>query len=256
MKKVLVISIIVLAFGGILTLSYKLIKNENKGKASAENVVVEENIIEHNQEKVDKEKDNVVETEKIKKLKKELGFVGVEDLYFVGEEYDGRKVLSIKPEISFQVALAAILKQETPTYSKLTSLLENEPKGTGIWIEPNSQEKCMQIINQVVGDFYTINEEGYLINKEGEKKGNYYTKKIDQIIQGDKTYIIAFRSTCFVIDIVSGEITENFFEQMDPYQVYEYFQNEKKQLFIITTNQENKITSQEIIEAVLEKIMG
>lgn len=254
MKKYLAIISIILVLTIILISSYQSIRKPKKEIEDQENTKIKENIINQNQTETDIIKDSEAELVEVKNLKKEMGFSGGDDLYFLAKEYDGRKVLAIKPEKSFQVALAAVLNQGKPTFSELTTLLEKQPKKTGIWIEPNSQKKWMEMIKQVVGDLYTINEEGYLIRKEGQKKEGKYTVKIDQMIQGEKTYIVTFQPTSFVIDIVSGEITENFFEQMDPYQIYEYFENEGKQIFIITTNQEKKLTNEEIIESILEKV--
>ena len=201
-------------------------------------------------EKQTETQEEMVEKEKIERLKQETGITGNTDLYFVGKEYDGREALAIKPEVSFQVAFAGVLEKEKPTFENLSAVLEQLPKKSGIWVEENSREKWIEILNQVTGNSYKIDEKGFVIKESGQAD-NKYSKAIDEMIESTHTYIIAIQTSCYVVDIVTGEITENLFEQMDPYQVCEVFQEGENQLFVITTNLEKRITNQEIVDTMI-----
>ena len=77
-------------------------------------------------------------------------------------------------------------------------------------------------------------------------------KKIEEIINGNKLYIIDISSTCYIVDEITGEILDYNFEDMDEYQTYQYFEDGDKKIIFITENQNNQLTVKEIIESVIE----
>ena len=52
-------------------------------------------------------------------------------------------------------------------------------------------------------------------------------------------------------DDVSGEIIEYPFEEMDPYQLIEPFSDENNIIFVMTTNSENLMTDEEMLDGLL-----
>ena len=42
------------------------------------------------------------------------------------------------------------------------------------------------------------------------------------------------------------------YEEMDPYQTYQYYEDDNQMLIFITTNKNGKLTNAEILESVLE----
>ena len=57
--------------------------------------------------------------------------------------------------------------------------------------------------------------------------------------------------TCYMRDDVSGEIIEYPFEEMDPYQLIEPFSDENNIIFVMTTNSENLMTDEEMLDGLL-----
>lgn len=197
------------------------------------------------------EPDNGEEQEKIKEMINNQGIEANANIYEIGTEYDGREVLVLKPEIQYQVALAGLLKKGKPEPSELDEILEKAPKHTGIWVEEDSRTGVLKILKKITNGDYEIDEEGFLIQKENWRK-NKYDKKIEKILSESKLYIIAIKSTTYLVDEVTGEIQEYPFEEMDPYDEYEYFESNEKKMFIISENEKGKINQEEVFKNILE----
>lgn len=183
-------------------------------------------------------------------LKNEYGATGQSEIYQVSEEYDGRKILTVKPSIEYNVAVAGILSDEQPTFETLDATLEGEPNGTGVWVSENSRRSFIEMINQFTDGRYSVDNDGYLqVETEGS---NDYDEKIKALINSDKLYIMDINSSYYIVDSMSGEIMLNEFEAMDPYATYEYCETDNKMVIFITTNQEKKVSEEEIIDSILE----
>lgn len=194
------------------------------------------------------------ELEEITKIKEELGIQGDVQLYEIDTEYDGRKVLAIKPEIQYKVIMAGILNQGKPKWEEVDNIVEqNSPKNAGIWISEKARDEFLAILKSITECKYSINEQGYLEQQDNENL-NGYDKKIQEILENGKQYSIDIDSKYYIVDQVTGEIVEEPFEQMDPRTPYEYFELKDKSIYIITTNSKEKLNKQDILQEILENV--
>lgn len=206
--------------------------------------------IDYMESKENEEKNEQVQ-EQIIQIIENQGLQADEDIYEIANEYDGREVVVIKPNIQYQVALAGMIKKERPEFSEVNELLTKAPTHTGIWIEESSREKFLTILKNITNADYEINEEGFL-NQMGSWKMNEYDKKIKQMLGDGNLYVFNICSTTYIVDEVTGEIQEYPFEEMDPYNEYEYFSSQNKKMFIISGNSSGKIDQKEVLKNILE----
>ena len=200
---------------------------------------------------VDEKEENVIENdnpEEIESIKNEINSTADSNIYYVTKETDGRKILQIKPEIQFQVDLAGIIKNSKPEENEIESLNKKAPNETGIWISKQSREKFLSLLSENNIDSFSIEENGYLkINKEPE---NDIAKKIKNMTESDKLYIINITGIAYERDYISGEIVEYPFEDMDPNQVIELYENENEKILEVTTNKNQELMEKEILEEI------
>lgn len=210
-------------------------------------VILGVTIIVSNQEK---EEQVQAQKEEIEEIKNETGATADTNIYQVGTEYDGREMLEIKPEVQMQAVWAGIEKNDAPTEEETNSLWSSIPTETGIWISPDSRETFLTILedNEILN--FGINEEGYLYKKE--KSENDMAKRIEEMINSNKIYIMDISGTCYIRDEMTGELVEYPFERMDPYQVCEPYSYENTIIIEITTNSAGKLTNQEILSAIIQ----
>lgn len=195
-----------------------------------------------------------VEIKEINELKTQLGITGETDLYTIVEEYDGRKTLTIRPDLQYNVVMAGILNENIlPEYSNINQILKDEPKDNGIWISNKSRDKILEILKLITNVEYTINEKGYL-QQQTMQEMNQYDEMINKILRSNKLYVIDINTTCYILDNVTGKIVENRFEEVDPYIPFEYFEMKNKSVFIITTNSKKKLNHEKILKEILENI--
>lgn len=239
----LVVIVVILIVALIVFFSRK--NNENVNNAETENVVNENtenntNIVDQNIEKQN--------PEEIESIKNEINATGNTDIYYVDEEYDGRKILQIKPDVQFDVDLAGIMKNSKPEENEINELVGKEPTNNGVWISEQSREIFSNLLkNNNITDF-NISDEGYLqINNSGN---NDMANKLVNMINSDRLYIINMTGTAYERDYISGEITEYPFEDMDPTQAIEPYQKDNKIILEITTNKMQRLSESEILDAV------
>ena len=189
----------------------------------------------------------------VSQLKEEYKMTGENDLYEVQTEYDGRKVLVIKPNIDYKVAFAGAIKKSTPQFSEIDTIFEeNYPKKSGVWIEKDSQEKILDYLqnSDKLQSKYSIDEDGYLKVSKAQNESDF-DKKLDKIIESKNSYVLAISGTSYMVDVVTGEIVDNPYESMESYQTYEYVENENNKIIFITENVEKKLTDNEIFESIV-----
>lgn len=190
--------------------------------------------------------------EEIEDLKQQYNLIGENEIYNVETESDGRKVLNIKPNVNFKVAFVGMIKNKIPNFEELDSVFEsNSPKKAGIWIKKENRKEILAYLNNNLNCKYEINDDGYLQIK---KKNNENTidQKIEKLINGNKQYIFCISSTSYMVDPVTGEIIDNPYNQLEPYQTYEYFEDEDRMIIFITENKDSKMTKDEIIDSIIE----
>lgn len=159
----------------------------------------------------------------------------------------------VDTSLKFQVAFSGMINNETPKYEEVEKIIEeNLPKNKGIWIEENSRGQVLNLFNnnKNIKSLYDIDENGYL--KIAEKNTQTeYDKKLEKVINGDKQYILNISSKCYIIDDATGEILDYNFEEMDKYQIYEYFEKEGDKIIFINQNTHNQLVDAEIFESII-----
>ena len=77
-------------------------------------------------------------------------------------------------------------------------------------------------------------------------------KQLEKMINSNKLYIINITGIAYQRDYISGEIVEYPFEEMDPEQILETYQDENNIILEITTNKKQKLTDEEILETIVK----
>ena len=195
------------------------------------------------------------ENANLEDLKQEYKMTGSDELYEIQTEEDGRKVLYIKPDINYKVAFAGIIKGTIPDFTEIDSIYEtNYPTENGIWVEQNSREQIRELFNKFLSSEYEI-VDGYLkIKNENTPSEN--DKKLKEIINGDKQFILSISGVSYLVDTVSGNILDNPFEEFDKYQIYEYVECENNKIIFITENNKKALTDEEIFDSILNLILN
>lgn len=197
---------------------------------------------------------NISEEEKVQinELKQETGKTGDTEFYEIQESYDNIKIATIKPSIKYKVAFAGMIKNNKPEKSELDNIItEQHPKYAGIWIYEKDREKVMEYLSNVTESKYKIDDNGYL-RIENKDRQNSNDKKIEKAIKGKKLYIIKVSSLCYIVDEITSEILDYTFEDLDPYQTYEYFQDGDKEIIFMTENKNNQLEINEIIQSIID----
>lgn len=220
----------------------------NKNQPGSENFnSLPVDYIENKENEEDGEKE--IRQEKINKIMQEQGLKANESMFETATEYDGREVVIIKPSIQYQVALAGMIKKEKPEFSEIDELLNKAPTHTGIWIEESSREKILKILKNIANANYEITQEGFLKQNETWKM-NQYDNNIKKMLSDEQLHIFSINSITYIVDTVTAEIQEYPFEDMDPYNEYEYFSSENKEMFIISANSSGKINQEEVLKGI------
>ena len=241
------IILILIIIAVILFLNRK--KETENNQIAEENETVQENaniILEESEEPQSEE-----EKEKIEEIKNETGLTADTNIYEVQEEYDGREVLVVKDSVQYRVALAGILNKAMPEQSKIDEILQNRPTKTGIWVTEQSRDAFLQYLQSTTKNQYSFSQDGYLqVSQESSEKTSQ-DEALEKYINGNKQYVIDVSGTFYLVDNVTGEITEYPFERMDKYQVYEYAESNGNIAISLTKNEAKALTSNEIIESML-----
>lgn len=242
----LAIIVIILIVALVIFFSRKNNEDGNNMVMVSENNVTNENT-ENNTSIVDQDtsNQNVVE---IENMKNEINATGNTDIYYVDEEYDGREILQVKPDVQFDVDLAGIIKNSKPEENEINELVGKAPTNNGVWISEQSRESFSNLLkNNNITDF-NISDEGYL--QIDNSRNNDMANKLVNMINSDRLYIINMTGIAYERDYISGEITEYPFEDMDPYQAIEPYQKDDKIILELTTNKMKELTENEILDAV------
>lgn len=227
--------IIVIAFFKTITIINN--KKQNSQKSWKENsIMYEENIT-------------------IDELKEEYKIIGDNNLYEINTEYDGRKVLNIKSDIDYKVAFSGIIKKDLPSYNEIETIYNNYyPKNeNGIWIEEGSRNKIINYLNttNLLNRKYSISDNGFIIITNNNEASNYDTI-LENIINSNNKYILSIIGVEYMVDVVTGEIVKNPYEDLEPDQPYEYVQNNDDFIICITENINKEISNNEIFESIIE----
>ncbi len=234
MKKKIILLLIIICMVIVTLVIFNKINVTNKKKENEENSDISNNV------------------EIIENIQKDINSTANTDLFEVVTEYDGKNFIRIKPDIQFNTVLAGIIKKDTPNENEINELIKNAPTNTGIWINDNSREDFINLLESNNINSFEIDENGYL--KEKNNKDNELSNKvkiINQMVNSDELYIIDMSGKCYIRDDVSGEILEYPFEEMDPYQLTEPYYNDNVIILNITSNKNNYLSNEEILEGIL-----
>ena len=233
-KKKKIISLVVMAIIVIFVVISVILlkKNELERQQNVENQSQEENV-------------------SVEDLMQDVNATADSNIYDVATEYDGRKVLSVKTSVQFSVAFAGKIKEDLTSIEEAKTITEQQlPTNTGIYLG-NQDNKVLEYINSYTNCTYGVSEEGYLkINEQTEN--NDYDDKIQKIMQSDNLYIVYCDGEMRIVDNITGEIGNYDFENIDPYQTYEYCKDENKMFVELTTNKQGQLSEEEIVTALLE----
>ena len=242
----LAIIVIILIVALVIFFSKKDNEDVNNMILVSENNVTNENA-EDNTSIVDQDTSNQ-NVEEIENMKNEINATGNTDIYYVDEEYDGRKILQVKPDVQFDVDLAGIIKNTMPEENEISELVGKAPTDNGIWISEQSRERFSDLLkNNNINDF-SISDDGYLQINNSEN--NDMANKLVNMINSNNLYIINITGIAYERDYISGEITEYPFEDMDPTQAVEPYQKDNKIILEVTTNKMKELTESEILDAI------
>ena len=229
--------IIVIAIIGIILLNEISKKNTNNVKWSNEFY------------KVDKNEINYKENTTVNELKEKMEMKADSNLYDITEEYDGRKTLNIKASVLYKVAFAGIIKKDKATFEEIDSIFEEKyPRNNGVWVSEQSREQFLKLISENTNTIYTIDEYGYLKTQENNK--NEIDKKIENLINSDKTIIVDINSIDYDVDTVTGEIVEYPFQQLGDYVDVISNDNDK----IIALSSDKKVNCNIILEEFINNL--
>lgn len=178
---------------------------------------------------------------------------GSDNLYEIDTENDGRKVITVKTDISYKVAFCGMIKKEKPNFEELDSIFKNNyPSLSGVWVYSVDRERVLNYLNnsEYLQSEYIIDENGYLKIKEINNQKEY-DKEIEKIINSNNQYIISISSICYMIDPVAGQIIDNPYNDLEKYQTYEYYKDDNKLIIFITENKENLLTNNDIFVSLM-----
>ena len=236
--------LIVLLLAIVVVIVIGLIFN-NKKENSDQNIL-------QNEIKSDEFMNRIVSTDsnEINAIKNEINATGQTDIYQIEEEYDGRKIIQVKPDVQYQVALAGIIKNGIPAEDEINTILEQAPNSSGMWISESSREKYMELLNSNNIVDFEITNEGYLKCNKQENLTEQ-EEKLKDMAESDKLYVIDVSGKTYQRDYISGEVIEYPFEEMDPYQVLEPYEIENSIILGVTSNKENRLSNKEILDAII-----
>lgn len=260
MKKIIYVVIIIILvlviIGGVIFFNkdeenkQNIVENNISDENILQNVlsnIIDENIVIENELLNEIDGENI---EEIKNMQSQINSTANPNIYYVDEEYDGRKILQVRPVIQYEVDLAGILKNGKPEEGEIGDLLRNGPKKNGIWISEQSRQTFENLLkNNNINNFY-IADDGYL--QSNENVAGDLAIKLANMINSNKLYIINMTGTAYERDYISGEITEYPFEAMDPYQAIQSYTTDNSIILEITSNKANKLSNKEILEAVVK----
>lgn len=186
----------------------------------------------------------------INEIQKQINSTADSNIYQVEKEDNERKIIQVRPEEQFNVAIAGVIKNAIPNENEIEKLLEKIPEENGIWVSESSREQFEEILQNNNITEFKIDSDGYLKNIKLPQSNE--AQKIEKIIESDNLYIINIKGKTYQRDYLTGTIEEYPFEDMDETQILEPYQKDNKVLLAITSNKNKKISDEEIFRAILE----
>ena len=82
----------------------------------------------------------------IKSMQSQINSNADPNIYRIEREYDGRRILQIKPEVQFNVDLAGIVNNGMPAENEINELVSKVPNKSGIWISEQSRQEFLKLL--------------------------------------------------------------------------------------------------------------
>lgn len=253
-KIILIILSIILVVTAITIVIYGKSKQNSIEKENEVNQISEDVI----QDYLDTKNNSPMYKEEatLEELKNEYKITGEDYLYYIETESDGRKVINVKPNINYKVAFSGMINEKIPNLNEIDEIYEAKaPTQNGIWINSADREKIVTYLNnnEQLKAEYEVDSEGYLRIVKTENLSST-DEIIKNIINDDKQYILSISSKYYMVDVVTGKIVENRYNDLEEYQTYEYCQYENKMIIFISENLENRLTNDEIFTSLIELV--
>lgn len=244
-KKILICLIILVIIIGVL-IKLIVFNHNSENQEYSEQQEIQNEVIQDTEEIIKNESTENETTKTVEEIKTETGSSASDDIYEVKKEYDGREVLSIKPNIQFKTVFAGIIKKSQPSENDVNKL-DLSTYHKGVWISEVSRSRFLNILKKCNIQNFDIDEKGYLYKKEDNK--SEYSKKLEKLINSDELIIIDITGTCYIRDDMTGDIVEYPFKDMDLYQICETYETEGSKIYIITTND---VDESDILKTICE----
>lgn len=205
---------------------------------------------------ISKNIEEITDVDEIRAYKEKSHATGNDDIYVIKDYGNGITSLEIKSSINYKVMMAGILKGTQPVENEIEELLQNEPKSNGIWIEKNSRNEILNLVNKVTNNSFEIKSDGYLslksnINKDSINKEDVVLNTLIEMINSDKKIIFSVTNKFYELDNINGKIVEYPYERMEPYEIAKTYTDNNNIIYFITTNSENKVNEDDIISYIV-----
>lgn len=165
--------------------------------------------------------------------------------------------------MSFQVMMADILS--TSENLNINNVGTNIPNEKGIWIDENSREYVLNLINTLTNKTYNINNYGFLTKEDTNKKNNqenkeiheFYTNKVNELMSSNKLIIISINDTYKQFndidkDIIDIEVDENDYALLFKENLTDENANE---IIILNSKKYNDKNSENTTALLMNKIL-
>lgn len=152
---------------------------------------------------------------------------------------------------SFNVLMSYVLtKKEGKSFNldEVPSIILQKPSKTGIWIEENSRDYIINLVNKTTNKTYSIDEDGFLVEDKDIPKNvtkdefEEFTKKIDALLTKEKLIVIAIADSYKELNNISNEIMDIRIDENEYVQQFKDNTDEQKNKEDIVLFNEKKYT--------------
>lgn len=173
---------------------------------------------------------------------------------------------------NFEILLACVLNHDEGAsenefeLSEVPSIILQKPTKNGVWIEEESREYVLNLINSLTSKIYKVDTDGYLIEdlnltkEESDIMENYnfYTEKIDEMISQDKLTIISINDTYKQLNEIDNDIIDMRIDD-DEYGLLfkdkEEKERNKENIIILNSKNYTLLNTVDTPEYLLEKFL-
>ena len=170
-------------------------------------------------------------------------------------------------ENNFKIMLANILDSNNSelTFDEVSAINLDILEEKGIWIQEDSREYVVNLINALTNKIYKVDENGFLIedieNEKSEQEQNsqfeFYTEKIDELLNSNKLIVISINNTYKQLNEIDQDIIDIKMEEDEYTLLFKENDNDEESNDIIVLNSEiyNQDNNENTIAFLLNKIL-